>query len=87
MKSKKAQKLLSETAKELSRTGAKLVVNGTEIDTTGLKAGLMTGVQFSAELLADDADISSSPRDVANNVFLTGTELYAHILEDDDKCN
>ncbi|HJI81612.1 MAG TPA: hypothetical protein OIM20_07800 [Eggerthellaceae bacterium] len=87
MKSKKAQKLLSETAKELSRTGAKLVVNGTEIDTTGLKAGLMTGVQFSAELLADDADISSSPRDVANNVFLTGTELYAHMLEDDDKCN
>ena len=87
MKSKKAQKLLSETAKELSRTGAKLVVNGTEIDTIGLKAGLMAGVQFSAELLADDTDISSSPRDVANNVFLTGTELYAHMLEDDDKCN
>lgn len=87
MKSKKAQKLLSETAKELSRTGAKLVVNGTEIDTIGLKAGLMAGVQFSAELLADDADISSSPRDVANSVFLTGAELYAHMLEDDDKCN
>lgn len=87
MKSKKAQKLLSETAKELSRTGAKLVVNGTEIDTTGLKAGLMTGVQFSAELLGVDIDISSSSRDVAYNVFLTGAELYVSMLEDDDKCN
>lgn len=87
MKNKKARKLLSETAKELSKTGAKLVVNGAEIDTIGLKAGLMVGVQFSAEILADDADISSSPREVANSVFLTGVELYAHMLDGDDKCN
>lgn len=87
MKNKKARKLLSETAKELSKTGAKLVVNGAEIDTIGLKAGLMVGVQFSAEILADDADISSSPREVANNVFLTGVELYAHMLDGDDKCS
>lgn len=87
MKNKKARKLLSETAKELSKTGAKLVVNRAEIDTIGLKAGLMVGVQFSAEILADDADISSSPREVANNVFLTGVELYAHMLDGDDKCS
>ena len=62
-------------------------MDGTEIDTVGLKAGLMTGVQFSAELLGVDIDISSSSRDVAHNVFLTGAELYVHMLEVDDKCN
>ena len=87
MKNKKARKLLSETAKELSKTGAKVSCEWAEIDTIGLKAGLMVGVQFSAEILADDADISSSPREVANNVFLTGVELYAHMLDGDDKCN